>query len=116
MNAFRILSITLVLALGAQAVPAAAMQASSAQAHDNISGDPNYTLEAPPAYAMIGDLVIARPLLIAATAIGAVLFVVALPFAALGGNVKATGQALVLDPGRAAFVRCLGCSGDENEQ
>jgi hypothetical protein len=115
MNAFRILSITLVLALAAHAVPAAAMQAAP-QAHDNISGDPNYTLQTPPAYAMIGDLVIARPLLIAATAVGAVLFVVALPFAALGGNVRATGQALVVDPGRAAFVRCLGCSGEADEQ
>jgi hypothetical protein len=114
MNAFRILSITLVLALGVQAMPAAAAQTALPQAHDNISGDPNYTLQNPPAYAMIGDLVIARPLLIAATAIGAVLFVVALPFAALGGNVKATGQALVVDPGRAAFVRCLGCTGEES--
>ncbi|WPP00184.1 multidrug transporter [Pseudomonas sp. HR96] len=109
MNVFRVLSVVLVLSLGLQALPAAAMQSAS-PAPDTASGDPTYTIQNPPAYAMIGDLVIARPLLIAATAIGAVLFVVALPFAALGGNVKETGKALVVDPGRAAFVRCLGCT------
>jgi hypothetical protein len=59
---------------------------------------------------MVGDLVIARPLLIAATVVGAGLFVVSLPFTALGGNVGAAGKALVVDPGKAAFVRCLGCT------
>ena len=46
-----------------------------------------YTVEAPKAYSMIGDLVIARPLLIGATVLGAAAFVVSLPFTALGGNV-----------------------------
>ncbi|WP_213878422.1 multidrug transporter [Pseudomonas sp. dw_358] len=109
MNVFRVLSVVLVLCLGLQAVPASAME-SSQPAPDTSSGDPTYTIQNPPAYAMMGDLLVARPLLIAATAVGAVLFVVALPFAALGGNVKATGRALVVDPGRAAFVRCLGCT------
>jgi hypothetical protein len=36
--------------------------------------------------------------------------VVSLPFTALGGNVGAAGKALVVDPGKAAFVRCLGCT------
>lgn len=57
---------------------------------------------------MMGDLLIARPLLIVATVIGAGLFVIASPFAAAGGNPGATGKALVVDPGKAAFVRCLG--------
>lgn len=59
---------------------------------------------------MAGDLLIARPLLIGATVIGAGLFVVSLPFSALGGNVGAAGKALVVDPGKEAFVRCLGCT------
>jgi hypothetical protein len=59
---------------------------------------------------MIGDLLIARPLLIGATAIGAIAFVVSLPFTALGGNIGEAGKALVLEPGEAAFVRCLGCT------
>ena len=109
MNVVRVLSVVLILCMGLQALPVAAMQSAST-GEDTRSGDPTYTIQNPPAYAMIGDLVIARPLLIAATAIGAVLFVVALPFAALGGNVKETGRALVVDPGRAAFVRCLGCT------
>lgn len=69
-----------------------------------------YTVEAPNAYSMIGDLVIARPLLIGATVLGAAAFVVSLPFTALGGNVGEAGKALVVEPGKAAFVRCLGCT------
>lgn len=93
MNVFRVLSVVLVLSLGVQAMPASALESSQPDA-STASGDPTYTIQNPPAYAMMGDLLVARPLLIAATAIGAVLFVVALPFAALGGNVKATGKAL----------------------
>lgn len=78
--------------------------------YENASGDPVYSVEAPPAFAMIGDLLIARPLLIGATVIGAGLFVVALPFTATGGGIGATGRALVVDPAKAAFVRCLGCT------
>lgn len=47
---------------------------------------------------MIGDLLIARPFLIAATAVGAVAFVVSLPFTAASGSVGKAGQALVVDP------------------
>ncbi|EIK98519.1 hypothetical protein PMM47T1_00735 [Pseudomonas sp. M47T1] len=110
MNCFRTLSLTLTLCLGLYALPSLAddggLQESSG------SGDPVYQVQSPPAYSMIADLVIARPLLIAATAIGAAVFVVSLPFTALGGNVKDAGKALVVDPGKAAFVRCLGCTGD----
>jgi len=35
---------------------------------------------------------------------------VSLPFTALGGNVAEAGQALVVEPGKEAFVRCLGCT------
>ena len=69
-----------------------------------------YNADAPPAYAMIGDLLIARPLLIAGTVIGTGVFIVTLPFSLLGGNVGEAGQALVVEPAKAAFVRCLGCT------
>jgi hypothetical protein len=105
MNLFRSTALGLILTTGLATLP---LSASAAQ--DNVSGDPNYTLEAPPAYAMMGDLLIARPLLIAGTVIGAAAFVVSLPFSALGGNVEEAGQALVVEPGREAFVRCLGCT------
>jgi hypothetical protein len=105
MTLFRTLAVVVLLSVGAPAL-----------ADNTGSGDPRYTLQNPPAYAMLGDLLIARPLLIVATVIGAGAFVVSLPFTALGGNVGDAGQALVIDPGRAAFVRCLGCIGEGFEQ
>ncbi|MNG31782.1 hypothetical protein D3C84_1176530 [compost metagenome] len=65
---------------------------------------------------MLGDLLIARPLLLAATVIGAGAFVVSLPFTALGGGVGDAGKALVVDPAKATFVRCLGCIGEGFER
>ncbi|MCK9744641.1 multidrug transporter [Pseudomonas syringae] len=106
MSPFRILAAALALFIGLQALSAVAADVTTG------SGDPVYTIQNPPAFAMIGDLLIARPLLIAATVIGTGLFVIAAPFAAAGGNLGATGKALVVDPGKAAFVRCLGCTGD----
>ena len=105
MNLFRTLAVVVMLSVGVPAL-----------ASDTGSGDPRYTIQNPPAYAMLGDLLIARPLLIVATVIGAGAFVVSLPFTALGGNVGEAGQALVVDPGKAAFVRCLGCIGEGFEQ
>ena len=66
------------------------------QATETGSGDPRYTIQNPPAYAMLGDLLIARPLLVVATVIGAGAFVVSLPFTALGGGIGDAGQALVV--------------------
>ncbi|MDR9750809.1 multidrug transporter [Pseudomonas sp. SZMC_28357] len=87
-----------------------------ALANESGSGDPRYTIQNPPAYAMLGDLLIARPLLVVGTVIGAAAFVVSLPFTALGGGIGDAGQALVVDPAKAAFVRCLGCVGEGFEQ
>ncbi|MGE8187844.1 multidrug transporter [Pseudomonas sp. NPDC086278] len=105
MNSLRTLVVVLLLSVGAPALAA-----------DSDSGDPLYAIQNPPAYAMIGDLLIARPLLVAATVIGAGVFVVSLPFTALGGGVGDAGQALVVDPAKAAFVRCLGCIGEGFER
>jgi len=104
-NLFRSTAAVLALTTGLLAMPAHAESVPQ-----NASGDPMYTVEAPKAYSMIGDLVIARPLLIGATVLGAAAFVVSLPFTALGGNVGEAGKALVVEPGKAAFVRCLGCT------
>ncbi|VVN85217.1 multidrug transporter [Pseudomonas fluorescens] len=105
MKLFPTLAVALALSLGLQTSPALASSG-------NGSGDPSYTIENPPAFAMIGDLLIARPLLVVATVIGAGVFVVSLPFTAFGGGIGEAGQALVLDPGKAAFARCLGCTGE----
>jgi hypothetical protein len=111
MKLFRSTAAALALTTGLLAMPAHA-----AAAQQNTSGDPLYTVEAPGAFSMIGDLLIARPLLIAATVIGAAAVVVALPFAATGGGIGEAGKALVVEPGKAAFVRCLGCTGDGYNQ
>ena len=59
---------------------------------------------------MAADLLIGRPVLLATTIVGSAIWLVALPFSALGGNVEETTQTLVVGPARATFVRCLGCS------
>ena len=66
--------------------------------------------ESPSAAAMTGDALFARPLLLATTIVGAAVFVVSLPFSALGGNVGEAGDTLVVQPAKATFVRCLGCT------
>ncbi|VXC96736.1 conserved exported hypothetical protein [Pseudomonas sp. 8Z] len=111
MKAFRSTAAVLALTSGLLALP---IQAEVVQ--QNASGDPLYTVEAPKGYAMLGDLVFARPLLITATAIGTVGFIVSLPFTALGGNVGEAAQAMVVEPGREAFVRCLGCTSSGYKQ
>ncbi len=105
MNLFRTTAAVLALTTGLLALPA---QAEVAQ--QNVSGDPVYTNDTPKGYAMIGDLVVARPLLIAATVVGAGLFVVSSPFTLAGGNFKEAAKSLVAEPAMAAFVRCLGCT------
>lgn len=73
--------------------------------------------EGPSGGAMVADALVARPLLAAATVGGTAIFLVALPFTALGGNVGETAETLIKTPAEAAFRRCLGCSvsrrGDE---
>lgn len=64
----------------------------------------------PSEVAMAADLLIGRPALLVTTAVGAVIWLVALPFSAAGGNVKDSADKLVVGPAKATFVRCLGCS------
>ena len=88
------------LMVGALALALVAPQISVAQQVD----------EDPSALAMVGDAVIARPLGLVFTVIGAVTYVVTLPFSLAGGNAKAAGDTLVVGPAKATFVRCLGCT------
>ncbi|UTA48012.1 hypothetical protein L1F30_00390 [Simiduia sp. 21SJ11W-1] len=67
-------------------------------------------LEEPTALAMTADLVLVRPVMLGITVLGTAAFVVSLPFSAAGGNVKQAANTLVLGPGEATFVRCLGCT------
>ena len=57
---------------------------------------------------MTADLILARPLGIVATVLGCAVFVVSLPFSALGGNTKQAAQKLVKEPASFTFTRPLG--------
>lgn len=58
---------------------------------------------------MMVDAVVARPIGLVTTAVGAAAFIVTLPFSAMGGNIDKAADKLVVDPARETFVRCLGC-------
>lgn len=57
---------------------------------------------------MAGDLVVLRPIGIVATAVGAVIYVISLPFSLAGGNEEEARQKLVIDPATYTFTRPLG--------
>jgi hypothetical protein len=57
---------------------------------------------------MAADLILVRPLGIVATLLGGGIFVLALPFSALGGNVSETWDRLFMDPAKFTFQRPLG--------
>lgn len=59
---------------------------------------------------MVADTLVARPLYAAATAFGAAVFLVTLPFSALGGNVDQAASELVTGPAHGLLTRCLGCT------
>ena len=66
-------------------------------------------VEKPSAVAMTGDLLVARPVMLAITVVGAGIFLVSLPFSLAGGNAKEAAETLVIKPAYTTFVRCLGC-------
>lgn len=68
--------------------------------------------EDPSALAMGTDLVVVRPVMLATTIVGSAVWLVSLPFSAAGGNMMQAADTLVVGPGKATFVRCLGCTGD----
>lgn len=65
--------------------------------------------EAPPVEAMAADLLLLKPLGFVATAVGCVLFTVALPFTVwTKERINEAGKRFVVDPGVYTFVRPLG--------
>ena len=70
--------------------------------------DYNSNTERPSGGAMLADAVLMRLPMTAVTIVGAGLFVVTLPFSALGGNVGEAGTKLVKEPFEYAWVRPLG--------
>ncbi len=68
----------------------------------------------PEATGMIIDGILVRPISLVATVVGAVAFVITLPFSAMGGNVDEAGKKLIDRPAAYTFSRCLGCFGREH--
>ncbi|MBU1055998.1 MAG: hypothetical protein KKC46_19555 [Proteobacteria bacterium] len=64
--------------------------------------------ETPEGIAMIADFVAVRPIGIASLATGSVVFILSSPFSALGGNVAAAWDKLVVKPAGYTFKRPLG--------
>ena len=73
---------------------------ATAENNDTVTGDK--------ATDMAVDLVVVRPLGVAATVIGAVLTVVALPFTLPGGNAGDSARELIVRPAEYTFNRPLG--------
>ena len=88
------------LFLGLLALLLAAIPLSAAAAPGSVSGDP--------AADMVVDIVVMRPLGLVTTVVGAALTVLALPFTIPSGSVKASANALIVEPARYTFERPLG--------
>lgn len=58
---------------------------------------------------MILDGIVVRPISLVVTVVGAVFFVVTVPFSALGGNTAEAWDQMVEEPAAFTFNRCLGC-------
>lgn len=65
--------------------------------------------ESPNEWAMVGDLLVARPVGLVLTVGGAAVWLVSLPFTLLAGHAGEAAETLVLGPGESTFMRCLGC-------
>ncbi len=65
--------------------------------------------DSPNEWAMVGDLLVARPIGVVMTAGGAAVWLVSLPFTLLAGHAAEAGEKLVVGPAESTFMRCLGC-------
>lgn len=65
--------------------------------------------ESPNEWAMVGDLLVARPIGVVLTVGGAAVWLVSLPFTLLAGNASEAAGTLIGGPAESTFMRCLGC-------
>ena len=65
--------------------------------------------EHPNEWAMVGDLLVARPIGAVLTVGGAAAWLVSLPFTLLAGNASEAAGTLIGGPVETTFMRCLGC-------
>lgn len=89
---------TVVLMISALLLP----QALWAQRNNAVEDSPNE-------FAMVGDLVVARPIGAVMTVGGVAVWLVSLPFTLLAGHASEAAETLMLGPAQATFMRCLGC-------
>ena len=82
--------------VGALALPA------GAQAQTAVDESPSWG-------AMVADLFVARPAGLVMTVGGTAAYIVSLPFTLLAGAAGEAAETLVIGPGAATFMRCLGC-------
>ena len=74
----------------------------------SATAENNGTVTGDKATDMVVDLVVVRPLGLAATVIGTVLTVVALPFTIPSGSVESSARELIVKPAEYTFNRPLG--------
>jgi hypothetical protein len=65
--------------------------------------------ESPNEWAMVGDLLVARPIGVVLTVGGAAVWLVSLPFTLLSGHASEAADTLIGGPVETTFMRCLGC-------
>ena len=99
----------LLLPLGPAAAQSSTSTTTTTAPSASQAGKSAKRYEEPGAGAMILDGLIVRPLSLASTVVGGVIYVVTLPFSAIGGNAGQAGETLVLRPAEYTFSRCLGC-------
>jgi len=65
--------------------------------------------ESPNEFAMVGDLLVARPIGVVMTVAGTAVWLVSLPFTLLSGHASEAAGTLIGGPVETTFMRCLGC-------
>ncbi|MFU8764097.1 MAG: hypothetical protein ACNA7T_06215 [Haliea sp.] len=65
--------------------------------------------ESPSAGAMVGDLLVARPIGLVMTVGGTAAWIVSLPFTLMAGHAGEAAETLMVGPAESTFLRCLGC-------
>ena len=65
--------------------------------------------ESPNEFAMVGDLLVARPIGAVMVVGGAAVWLVSLPFTLLAGHAGEAADTLIAGPVETTFMRCLGC-------
>ncbi|MDO8860180.1 hypothetical protein Q6D67_00585 [Haliea sp. E1-2-M8] len=65
--------------------------------------------ESPSAGAMVGDLLLARPIGVVMTVGGTAAWIVSLPFTLMAGHAGEAAETLMVGPAESTFLRCLGC-------